>query len=223
MQWAKKLEGLQGVMTKELQKFLAPRMRSVKPADVAQDLIKQAVKIDMNRSAARLRRYLYAQWGRVDLVAGEWFHLGPNGLEERANGAPSVRDLGDLHVDPFRVFSLVKMLGYANKQRLTVEDRVKANALVFSVIHSQCIADFPSLTPRQVATLMVTHAVEANREVEKANVPAQVGRHFPQWNITVPSETDIQEDVAVLARHGALKDADSPSRFRLSERISYPW
>lgn len=221
-QWSHKLEDLTEKLGKELKTFLAPRLKDAKPADVAADLVKSAVKIDMNRSAARLRRMLYAQWGKLEMVAGEFYRLGPTGVEER-EAAPSIRELGDLHIDPFRVMSVVKMLGFSGKNRLAVEDRVKGNHLILHTLQQQTLSKAAPLTVRSVGVLMTLHAVEANREVEKGAVVAQAVRHFPQWNLPVPHEDEVLADVQLLLEHGAIAETEDGARYRLKDRISYTW
>lgn len=222
MQWSKKLEALQRELTKELKVFLAPRLKGANAAEVSQDIVKQAFRIDMNRSAARLRRMLYAQWGRLDLVAGEFFALTAKGLEQRP--APGLGTLGELHLDPFRLFSAVKMLGYPGEARLSLEDRVKASHVVVKVMHRLCLQKLPVLTARQVALLMVAHSFEAGREVDRAKMLPHVAKHFPQWNIPAPSPQDLEADVQALLSHGLFVPTKEGSTvYRLAERLTYIW
>jgi hypothetical protein len=222
MLWAKKLEECQAALGGALKKFLAPRLRDVKAEDVAADLVKTAVKVDMSRSATRLRRRLYASWGKYDLCEGELVRLSVQGLEVRPDLLQRDPDeVGDLHVDPFRVLSVTRMLGLGGKTRLGHQDRVKAVHLVLSTLIGRTRSRLPPLTERTVAVLMAMHAVEASHEVPKLTLHAQANRFFGQWELAAISEVDLGRELDTLQRHGAVASADA--RWKLSERLSYPW
>ena len=222
MLWAKKLEQCQAALTAELKKFLATRIKTVKPEDVSQDIMKTAVKLDMSRSAARLRRRLYAQWQRWDLCEGEVVRLGPTGVELRPGWKDKDPDeLGDLFVDPFRIISVVKMLGLGGPARLSNTDRIKGVATVLNTIIKQTRHKSGPLADRTVVVLMALHAVEANREVPKAKVADTVSRHCGQWGVPLPDARELATDLETLTRHGALTDAGES--YRLNDRMGYPW
>src|SRR5687767_9187738 len=48
----------------------------------------------LSRSAARIRRRLYAQWGKVEMLAGEFFKLTDDGLYYR-DQVPDPIEVGD--------------------------------------------------------------------------------------------------------------------------------
>jgi hypothetical protein len=221
MLWAKKLEECQASVAGELKKFLAPRLKTVKAEDVAADLMKTAVKVDMSRSAARVRRRLYAQWQRWDLCPGELVRLGPQGLELNPGlKSPDPVEMGDLYVDPFRVLSVVKMLGLGGT-RLNPLDRIKAFHTVFQSIIKTTKNKKTALSERAVAVLLALHAVEANREVLKPKVQDAVSRHFGQWGVPLPDDAEMEAAIAILEEHGAV--ARTPESIKLLDRMGYPW
>lgn len=222
MLWAKKLEQCQAALTTELKKFLAPRLKGVKPEDVSADLMKTAVRVDMSRSAARLRRRLYAQWQRWDLCEGEVVRLGPTGVELRPGWKDKDPDeLGDLYVDPFRVISVVKMLGLGGQARLSNTDRIKGVSTVLNAIIKNTRHKGGPLSDRTVTVLMALHAVEANREVAKAKVTDTIARHCGQWGVPLPDAAELASDLATLQGNGAISDVGDA--WRLNDRMGYPW
>lgn len=223
MLWAKKLEQVGAALKKDLALFLKTRIKDASAQDVAEDLVKTAIKADMSRSAIRLRRRLYAQWGKYDLMEGELYRLTSTGLQERNLLEPDPVEVGDLHIDPFRLISVVKMLGMTGKVRLNNQDRVKCVTLVLKTIVQKTRAVQPPLTERAVGVLMALHAVEADRHVPHASVVPTVRRFFGQWELPVPSDAEIEQDMATLVSLGAVLPADDATRWRVSERISYPW
>lgn len=224
MLWAKKLEECQAALTVELKKFLAPRLKDVNVNDVAADLVKTAVKVDMSRSATRLRRRLYAQWGKYDLCEGELFRLSDKGLEVRPDLLKAdPEEVGDLHIDPFRIISVAKMIGLGGKARLTHPDRVKAVHIILTTLLKRTRTSRPYPSERTVAVFMALHAVEANHEVAKSTGLAVVNRYLTQWELPPISEADLAAELQLIEDHGAINGQTDPRMWKLTERISYPW
>ena len=224
MLWAKKLEECQVALAADLKKFLAPRLKDVKVDDVAADLVKTAVKVDMSRSATRLRRRLYAQWGKWDLMEGEVYRLTKDGLEVRPDLLERDPDeVGDLHIDPFRIIGVAKMIGLGGKARLTHPDRVKAVHIILTALLKATRTARALPTERTVAVLMALHAVEANHEVAKNTALAVANRHLAQWERPTISEAELAGELALLEEHGAIKGEIDPRMWKLAERLSYPW
>ncbi|MBI5496890.1 MAG: hypothetical protein HY904_17885 [Deltaproteobacteria bacterium] len=223
MLWSKKLEDCQAVLTKDLKPFLAKRLPDIKPEGVAEDLSRTAVRVDMSRSATRLRRRLYAQWGKW-FIDGELYRLGPKGLEVRPDLLEKdPEEVGDLHIDPFRIISVARMLGVGGKNRLDNADRVRCVTLLLTSLTSVCRSRKEPLTERTVAVLMALHAVEANREVAREKVADAVKRHLTQWGYPVPDPAELQKELALLVDHGAIRSTGEGAPWRLGERLSYPW
>jgi hypothetical protein len=224
MLWAKKLEECQAALALELKKFLAPRLKDVNVNDVAADLVKTAVKVDMSRSATRLRRRLYAQWGKYDLCEGEFVRLSNTGLEVRPDLLQRDPDeVGDLHLDPFRIIGVAKMIGLGGKARLSHPDRVRAVHLILSALLRMTRSRKPAPSLRTVAVFMALHAVEANHEVAKSSGLAVVNRHLTQWEVPAVSEAELAAELLLLEEHGAINGQTDPKMWKLCERLSYPW
>ncbi|MEW5851901.1 MAG: hypothetical protein AB2A00_24135 [Myxococcota bacterium] len=221
--WARKTEQVKKALTTALTPFLKTRLPEVKAADVAQDFINSGYQISMDRSATRLRRRLYAQWGKWDLVGGELVHLTGEGIKVRdAALQPDPREVGDIFVDLFRVAAISRTLGGV-KQRLSPADRVAFCHLLLNTVRKETASTQPPFTPEQVGVLLTLHSVEASRQVRKDTVHGHVKRFFPQWNLTPPSEADVATHLQTLENAGAIKSTDDGTAWFLNDRIVFPW
>jgi hypothetical protein len=178
----------------------------------------------MSRSATRLRRRLYAQWGKWDLMEGELYRLTKDGLEVRPDLASKDPDeVGDLHIDPFRIIGVAKMIGLGGKARLTHPDRVKAVHLILTCLLKATRTTRALPTLLTVGAFMALHAVEANHEVAKASAFSVVNRHLAQWELPPVTEADLDAELALLVEHGAIDGETDPRMWKLTGRLSYPW
>jgi hypothetical protein len=223
MLWARKLQEVHKAVTKALTLFLKSKLPGVDVPAVAEDILRNAIRVDMSRSATRLRRRLYAQWGKYNLVPGELVRLSPGGLEMR----PPERDpleVGELHLDPFRVAPTMRLLQSPKKKtRLSHGDCVRGWLLATNAVISCSRSSLGPLQESCMAVLAAVHAVERDRLVDRGQVLTVVKRILGQWKMPVPLDAQIQADLEVLERHGYLKACEAPDQWRLSDRVSYPW
>src|SRR5690242_7858458 len=98
MLWAKKKKEIRAAVEQQLGAFLKTRAPGADAKALAGDLCETHVRVDMSRSATRLRRRMYAAWGKPNLAFGEVLRLTDKGLQARPN-VPDPSTLGDVHVN----------------------------------------------------------------------------------------------------------------------------
>lgn len=190
----------------------------VDPKAAARDLHKLNFRIDMSKSAARLRRQLY-RFVRSPLQITELIALGPDGYEVRYEETGPVV-LGDIYLDQFR---LVRLARAARVQKGEPEQPalpVLVLRTYLDAISKAMRGGFKYPSDEEVGVLLSLHLSETAQRVRKASIHKNIPRHFGVWRISEPSPDDVDAAIKRLLQYGFITDED-PTSYRLMEEVGW--
>lgn len=188
------------------------------PDGLAKDHDRWGLRIDLSKSAAKLRRRLFAMW-RSPLVLHELVALTDAGwgLRPPETGPDLV---GELVVDHMKLFRGVRMLHAGGR------DTVKAEAAVdFLTAFIQALARASKTGPRgadsaAMATLWALHGMETARRVKKEGAGAAVVKQLK--TVGLPEQTPAQVDAHIKTLNAAGFIQDEQGKYwRLQGEVRF--
>lgn len=209
-------------MTKEVQAALTTLVKQERlaadPAQLALEVERLCVRVDLSRSAARMRRQFYAAVHNPMVLAG-LFVLDDAGWRPR-DPEPIKQPLGDIWVDHVRLIRLVRGLkGPVPKANAGAPVHGLHAFLAGMGKATQMGLKYPSIT--LAGTLLSMHLLETARRVKKGAPATQTPRHFRQWGLLEPSPDDVELEVARLVQHGFVKVDETGASYRLQDEVSW--
>ena len=175
------------------------------PRAVAADLQRLNLRVDMSKSAARLRRQFIA--------------LGKDGWEPRMEDAGPVI-LGDVYLDQFKLVRLCRSFRAPEGERESPALALEVLQAYLDAISKAMQGGLKYPSQADVGVLLSLHLSETAHKVKKETVHRNVARHFGQWKIPEPGPADVDDALRRLLQYGFIKDEDEKS-WRLVEEVAW--
>lgn len=220
MLWAKKQKQIRAAVEDKVTGFLKTRVAGAASA-VDMGVVEGMIHVDMSRSATRLRRRMYAAWGKPAMAFGELLRLTPTGIQPRPlNEDPTT--LGDVRVNLPAVTALVRSWS-TGRVKLTPRDQIKALKVLLDAVASQSAKAGPWLTETQVALLVALQAQAGENAVAIAQLTQTLNAGLSKLGVPQPQPEALATDVDTLKAAGALEPSADGTTVRVPEHISLEW
>lgn len=174
------------------------------PEEASTDLARFGIRIDLSRSAARLRRQVY-WFVKSPLVLTEFVALGDDGWGPR-KPMPGPAYVGDVCVQQLTLVRVAR--GYKGPAGRDAQGAIKVLSAVLSAVASASKLGLREPTPDMCAVLVSLHMGETARRIKKSAVVANAERHFRQMGLPDPAPKAVEAAVKQLAKHRFVSDEE---------------
>jgi hypothetical protein len=163
---------------------------------LARDHERLGLRVDLSKSASRLRRSMYAMW-RSPLALHELVTLSPEGwgIRPRSHGPLEV---GDLVLDQLKLMKGLRTLQGPDGKTLSTPLCLDLLTAILDGIGRATKSGPRDVGFNAAAVLWALHSLESANRVKKPGLETGVARFFKQWGLPEPSVQEVQRCVTLL-------------------------
>lgn len=200
----RKLAEFSQVLQETLRPVMEDHQLEGDPAVLAKDHERWGVRVDLSKSAAKLRRRLFAQW-RSPLVLHELVSLSDKGWGLRPK--PVGPDLlGDLVVDHLKLVRGIKMLHPPGASMCRGDAAVDVLSAFVAALAKVTITGMRAGRSDVLGTLLALHGLETARRIKKDGLAQAVVKMQKTLGLPESPPAEVAQFVKMLEDTGFIQD-----------------
>jgi hypothetical protein len=175
------------------------------------------LRVDLSKSAARLRRRLYAMW-RSPLALHEFVALTSAGWGIRPQGEES-SEVGDLVLDQMKLMSTLRGLSGAGGEPMSVSLRVDLLCAILEGLSRATKNGPKDLGFNTLAVLWGVHGLEGAKFVKKLGLETSMERFFRKSHLPELTTEELEQCLQHLTSAGFLEEEEG--KWRLLHQVKF--